>query len=225
MNDTCNQNNCNFKKRVRPNEKLQQIISLTFLPIIIAGFYLPWLGFSIFACMIAGLILSIKKGRKWCDWLCPRGSFLDIFLTPFSPQKKLPKWFYSYQFRISFIIGLFSFLAFNIYLAWPNISAIGFAFVKTLTITTVISIVLGVFFRARAWCVLCPVGTFSGIIGNQSTPIKIDFGKCLDCTNCERVCPMGLAPYKYKKEGLFQNNDCIKCKTCMRNCPVGALRF
>ena len=224
MTNTC-KNNPNFKTRFRPNEKLRKRMSLTFIPVIALGFFIPWLGFSIFVCMIAGLGISIKQSRKWCDWFCPRGSFLDIFIEPISPQKKLPAWFYSYKFRIAFIACLFGFLGFNIYLAWPSFSAIGFAFVKTLMITTVISIVLGVFFRARAWCVLCPVGTFSGMIGGSKNALKVDFGKCLDCTNCERVCPMGLVPYKDKKLGELQSKDCISCKTCISNCPVGALRF
>ena len=157
--------------------------------------------------------------------MCPRGSFLDVFLTPISPQRKLPKWFYSYYWRLSFITLLFSFLTFNIYRAYPNLTNIGFAFVKTLTITTVISLVLALFFRARGWCVLCPVGTFSGLIGGRNMPLKVDFGKCLNCTACERVCPMGLTPYKDKKQGQLQSLDCLKCGTCVRNCPVGALSF
>jgi len=216
---------CGLKPHSRPNEFLQKLVAVFFLPIIIAGYFFPWIGLSIFACMIAGLGISFSRGRKWCDWYCPRGSFLDVFLSPFSPQRKLPAWFYTYSFRLTFIGLLFSFLTFNVYYAYPDLSRIGFAFVKTLTITTILSIILAYFYRARGWCVVCPVGTFSGLIGGTNTPLKVDYGKCLNCTTCERVCPMGLVPYKDKKNGILQSKDCIKCGTCIANCPSGALSF
>ncbi len=213
------------KPRVRPNETLQKIIGGAFLPILIAGFFYPWIGLSIFVCMLAGLVIAVRQGRKWCDWMCPRGSFLDAYLTRISPQRPLPKWFYSYKFRLSFITLLFSFLTFNIVRAWPHPQLIGFAFVKTLTITTILSFLLAITYRARGWCVVCPVGTFSGLIGGKNMPLKVDYAKCLNCTACERVCPMGLIPYKDKKQGRLQSLDCIKCGSCVRNCPVGALSF
>ena len=223
---TCStQNACLFKKRVRPNEKWQKIVGGIFIPILVIGFYWPLIGLTVLGCMVIGLAIASRRGRKWCDCFCPRGNFLDIFLTPISPQKKLPQWFYSYKFRLIFIAILFSFLIFNIVRAWPDITKIGFAFVKTLTITSVLSLIAALIFRARTWCIVCPVGTFSGLIGGKKRPLKIDYARCLNCTNCERVCPMGLAPYKDKKKGILQSRDCIKCGTCIENCPTKALSF
>ena len=216
---------CPMKPSVRPNSKWQKFLGASFLPILVAGYFYPIIGFVILVCMIAGFTIAIKHGRKWCDVACPRGSFLDFYATKISPQKPLPKWFYTYKFRLTFITILFSFLTFNIVKAWPDITNIGFAFVKTLIITTILSIILAVIFRARAWCLICPVGTFSGLIGGKKGRLKIDFAKCANCTNCERVCPMGLVPYKDKHTGVLNSRDCIKCKTCIANCPTGAISF
>ncbi len=216
---------CPLKTRKRPHQNYQKILGGIFIPIIILGWFYPLIGLSILACMLAGILIAIKKGRKWCDWYCPRGSFLDEFITRISPQKTLPKFFYNYKFRLFFITLLFSFLTFNIIRAYPNPQAIAFAFVKTLTITTILSLILGLFFRARAWCFICPVGTFSALIGKNKKPLQINFDKCLNCTNCKIVCPMGLEPYKSKKKGEFKNGDCIKCETCVANCPSKALKF
>ena len=215
----------NLKSPIRPNQKRQKIIGGLFLPILAVGFFVPWIGFSILGCMVAGLIISIKNGRKWCDFFCPRGAFFDAYLSKISSQKSIPQFLYQYKIRIPFILLLFSFLSYNIYNAWPSISMIGFAFVKTLLLTTFLSIVFGIFFRARMWCVLCPVGTFSGLIGGKKNKLYVDFGKCLNCTNCARVCPMGLCPFKDKLKKTLQSRDCIKCGTCVKNCPTGALRF
>lgn len=210
-----------MNKIKRPNSHVQKYIGMTLIPLIVAGFYFTWVGYMVLVCMLAGIVISIKSGRKWCDFYCPRGSFLDYYITPISRGKKLPGWFYNYTFRLVFIAALFTFLITNVVLAWPNATAVGFAFVKTLTITTIISVIFGVFVRARTWCVVCPVGTFGGLIGGKKKPLKIDKEKCVDCATCERVCPMGLAPYKEK----LPNRDCIKCSTCVENCPTKALKF
>lgn len=210
-----------MNKIKRPHSNAQKIIGFTLIPLIIAGFYFTWIGFMVLGCMIAGLLIAISKGRKWCDYYCPRGSFLDYYIQPVSRKKNLPAWFYSYKFRLLFIAALFTFLTMNVVLAWPNATAVGFAFVKTLTITTIISIVLGVLVKTRSWCVLCPVGTFGGIIGGKKYPLKLNKEKCINCAKCERVCPMGLSPYKEK----LPNQDCIKCSTCVENCPVKALKL
>jgi len=216
---------CNLKKIKRPNDRKQKIIGAFFLPIVILGFYFPWIGLSIFACMVIGMWSSVKYGRKWCDYMCPRGSFLDYYLMKISPQRSLPKWFYSYKFRITFIVILFSFLTFKIVKAWPDFEGVCFAFVTTIAMTTFLSFILAFIFRARAWCVICPVGTFGGLIGGKKNRLKVDFAKCVNCTNCEIVCPMGLAPFKDKKKGELQSKDCIRCGTCVVNCPTGALHF
>jgi polyferredoxin len=208
-----------MKKIKRPHAKIQKYIGVVLIPIIVAGFYYTWLGYAVLGCMIAGLGVAIFKGRKWCDFYCPRGSFLDQYISPISRQKDLPNWFYTYKFRLLFITGLFTFLITNIVLAWPDATAIGFAFVKTLTITTILSIIFGIALRGRTWCVVCPVGTFGGILGGKKYPLKLTKSKCVDCENCARVCPMGLKPHKE------ESWDCIKCKTCVENCPKKALKF
>ncbi len=110
------------------------------------------------------------------------------------------------------------------YQAYPNYDWMAFAFIQTLTITTVLALILALIFRARAWCIICPVWTFSWLIWGKNKPLFIS-SKCIDCKKCEMVCPMGLAPYKDKKTGKLQSLDCIKCKTCVYNCPVKALNF
>lgn len=211
--------------RKRPHYRAQKIIGGIFPFLLGAGFFIPWIGFSVVGCMIAGMLIAIGNGRKWCDFWCPRGSFFDAFLSHISPQKPLPPWFHSYWIRIPFILGLFSFLTINIILVWPQWDKIAFAFVKTLTITTILSIILALIFRARAWCILCPVGTFSGLIGGKKNSLLIDATTCVDCKKCKLVCPMGLTPYEHKKTGMLQTRDCIKCRTCVIHCPKKSLCF
>lgn len=216
---------CWLKKYNRPNSQIQQIIWALFLPILALWYFVPAIWYSILVCMIAWLWIAQWQWRKWCDWFCPRWSFLDAYVMRLSPQKKLPNWFYSYKFRLSFIWALFTFLLYNIYNAYPDLSNIWFAFVKTLTITTILSLILALIWRARSWCVICPVWTMSWLIWWGRWALKVDIWKCINCSMCEKVCPMWLAPYKDKSIWTLQSKDCIRCWTCIKNCPVWALRF
>jgi NAD-dependent dihydropyrimidine dehydrogenase PreA subunit len=56
-------------------------------------------------------------------------------------------------------------------------------------------------------------------------PLAISYEKCLSCTTCSVVCPMGIEPYKDRATGTVVNNDCIKCSSCVTNCPTNALSF
>ncbi len=212
-------------QKKRPYRKTQTVIGSLFLALVILGYFFPYLGFFIVFCMITGMVMAVQNGRKWCDVACPRGSFLDIFLARISTQKALPKWWYKYSFRLTIISILFTTLIIRLVQAWPAWDQMGFVFVRILTITTVVSIILSFFFRARAWCLVCPVGTFSGLIGGKKKTLKIDANSCIDCQKCEKVCPMGLAPYRDKEKGVLQSRDCIRCQTCVIACPKKSLYF
>ena len=214
-----------LKKRIRPNAKFQRRTSYIFLPILLAAYIYPLIGLLAFVCVFVGFTLTLRHGRKWCDWMCPRGSFFEVFLTPISSQKKLPNWFYSYPFRGMTLLIFFVVLSFNMYRTYPDAQNMTFAFVKMFTITTIVGTLLGLFFRPRSWCLICPVGIVTGFTGWKKKPLLIDSKKCINCTYCNRVCPMGLAPYKNKEEGQMHSLDCIKCTTCIENCPTKALSF
>ena len=68
----------------------QYFTGASFILFFIGGWFYPLIGFFIPACMIAGVGLATRKGRKWCDWMCPRGSFADAYLKLISSQKTIP---------------------------------------------------------------------------------------------------------------------------------------
>jgi polyferredoxin len=45
--------------------------------IVIGGLFTPRLGLLAGGLMLTSIVLSLWKGRFWCGWVCPRGSFLD----------------------------------------------------------------------------------------------------------------------------------------------------
>lgn len=195
------------------------------LPLVIAGgWFYPKLGFFLMACMVGAIAVALYKGRAWCDWMCPRGSFLDLFLQHISRKKDIPAFFRKKGTKIFMLVMLLTVLGAQIYIAWGNIDRIGLAMVRVLTATTAIGIVLGIIYQHRIWCHICPMGTMGNYMAEGKYPLNIE-DSCIDCKVCSKVCPMSLKPYNYKEQGIMADNDCIKCSTCVVACPKRILNF
>lgn len=143
------------------------MIMIWFLPlIIIGGLFNPILGYLVLVAMVFLLTLSFFKGRYWCWNLCPRGAFLDIVLSKLNLNKPIPKIFTRYWFRWSVFILFLLFLTFRMLRTGGDILVIGAVFVSMCIITTVVSVILGIFAKHRTWCMICPMGTLQDKIGS-----------------------------------------------------------
>ena len=210
------------------SRKFKQILSgIAFLFVLIGGWFWPLLGFFIPFCMVIGITIAFFKGRKWCDWLCPRGSFYDAYMSPISLKKGIPKIFKSEAFRIAILFLLMAIMMSQLVRFWPHPEKIGKFFVIMLATTTVIGVILAILFHSRSWCMICPIGSLGHWVGRGKYPLKIDSKLCTTCKLCEKVCPVGIAPYRYKKEKIefMTDSDCLKCNLCVKACPTHALYF
>ena len=144
----------------RLNKRIFQSIMFWFLPlIVVGGLFFPLLGYIVFIMMITMLIRSYFKGRLWCVFLCPRGSFLDILVSRFSLKRNIPRLFTTNKFKIFALFLFMGFFIFRLINAEKSWYAIGFIFVQMCILTTLISIVLGVCTKERCWCTFCPMRT------------------------------------------------------------------
>lgn len=210
-----------FKKK---KAKLQTITFLGLPLVLIGGWFYPLIGFLLLGCMVGAIAVALYKGRAWCDWMCPRGSFYDLLIKKFSRRKDIPEFFKKQYVRIAVILILFSVLGSQVYLHWGDWSAIGMTLVTILTVTTTVGIVLGIIYQERIWCHICPMGTFGNYLSEGKYPLTIK-DNCTNCKVCAKVCPMQLKPYNFKDTGTIGDNDCIKCSTCVAVCPKKALGF
>lgn len=137
-----------------------------FLPLmVIGGLFYPWLGLLMIPMVLFFLPLSYFKGRYWCHNLCPRGAFLDIVMAKVGLKNTMPKTFGKPWFRWIVFALLMGFVLFRLWRAGVNPLAIGAVFVSVCVATTFIAIVLGIIFRNRTWCVICPMGTLQEHLG------------------------------------------------------------
>ncbi|MCF8012003.1 MAG: 4Fe-4S binding protein [Clostridiales bacterium] len=209
--------------KITSKRKQLQLITWIVLPlVIIFGLIYPAAGFLLFACMLGAVGLSFTRGRSWCDWMCPRGAFYDLFFNRISPNKKVPRFFKKTAVRVFMIGVIFTAMGVQFYFAWGDLNAMGAALLRILIITTIAGIILALTIHPRTWCHICPMGTIASWIGKRKLPVQVS-EQCSLCGLCSKVCPMQLSPYEYKDEGLMEHGDCIKCSTCVNSCPVKAL--
>lgn len=212
----------------------------TFL-VAFGGLWFPKLGLLVIPVIIALISISFFKGRYWCGNLCAHGSMFDSLLLPLSRNKKIPGFLKS---RIT-AWAFFLWFSFNMGRRVLAVSAIwgtasfldklGFIFVTSYLMVTVVGGTLSILINSRTWCSFCPMGimqTLSYRLGkllhvSRKTDVKVtisDKDKCIKCAKCSRVCPMQLTPHlEFSDKNQFDNEACIKCSTCVANCPVGLL--
>lgn len=212
---------------LRRRKTLQFFSGMIFIAILILGWFYPLLGYFIPLCMIIGIIIGLIRGRKWCDWYCPRGSFYDAIMSGVSAKKPIPPLVKNMAFRIGIIILLFLIMGINLIARWPSPQRIGIFFVAMLSVTTCLGIILAIIFHKRTWCMFCPIGTFINLLGGAKYPLKINSEACVECKLCSKVCPIQIKPYSYKgrQEEAVKERDCLKCASCVALCPKKALHF
>jgi len=215
-----------IKEAMKVRKIEQYIMGTIFMVLLIASWYVPLIGYFIPVCMIAGVGMATVRGRQWCNWYCPRGSFADTYLKLISPGKRIPQVLKSNPFRIVVLVFLMAMLTFQIIRLWPDGFAIGGFFVILLTITTVIGIILSLIYHQRSWCYICPIGSLSSWAGKNKHQLTMNNEACISCKACSKSCPMQLAPVEMKEAKEMQHKgDCLKCGLCVASCPKDALSF
>jgi ferredoxin-type protein NapH len=211
---------------VKKRRKAKQLIMGSFFIILLgAGWVFPLVGYFIPLCMVAGVGTAFFKGRSWCNWYCPRGSFADAYMRMVSPGRAIPGVMRGKGLRVAVLAFLMAMLFVQIIRLWPDFYAIGRFFVILLTVTTVAGIILALIFHQRAWCYVCPIGSMSSWVGKGKQPLTLSREECTHCRLCGKECPMQLSPYDLREGTMAGRQDCLKCGVCVESCPKGALRF
>ena len=96
-----------------------------------------------------------------------------------------------------------------------SVLLIKYAYVTAEFILLPILIIIEFFFGYRIWCrYVCPTGTCLSLMQTKFSMHVEYSGKCSNCNQCVRVCPMMLDP---KTESL--SSACNNCGECISHCP------
>jgi len=195
----------------------------------IAGLFDFRIALAAIICMVAPIIVSLFRGRFWCGNICPRGSFYDNIVIKFSSKRKVPKLLKSVYFRIAVTLFMLTMFTINFTKNWGNLSAMGLVMYRLIVVTTLIGMVLAVFYNHRTWCNFCPMGSIAALISffknkkNGSSLLQVN-SSCVSCKICEKKCPMDVSPYGYKG-GALSHPDCIQCGKCTAVCPKNSICY
>jgi polyferredoxin len=199
-------------------------LGIVMVAIISAGWKYPILGYAVPLTMIVTIVGAIRKGRFVCGNLCPRGTFLDTFFQFIGGNRPIPQLLFNPILRWTTMLFLMTFMTYQISRNPSDPAHWGVVFWTMCCATTAVALVIGIAYRPRAWCALCPAGTMANAIGGHKYPLHIS-AKCNECGTCSASCPMGFSAKDYRSAGVFSNRDCLKCSTCENNCSNQALSF
>jgi polyferredoxin len=134
------------------------------LAVAIGGLWYPKIGLLVLPVMIGLMLTSFFKGRYWCGNICAHGSLFDSVIIKASRNKNIPKPFKSKYLYIPF----FLYFGFKIVRGLMRVSMIygsasyfdrmGFIFVSSYIMVTLIGGTVGLIFAPRTWCNFCPMG-------------------------------------------------------------------
>lgn len=209
--------------------KLQTWLWTLLLSFVLLGWFVDSrFGYLALICMVAPVLFAIFRGRYWCGWFCPRGSFFDNLIKKFSLNRKIPPIMLKPWFRAVVFVVLMAGLAVQVWVAGGDVQKTGVVIVRLITVTTVIGIALGVLIHPRSWCVICPMGSLATWFGRGKYQLEIN-DTCIGCKKCVKACPVQIAPVEFRSEqqGLepVTNPNCLKCQRCVEACPKNALSF
>ena len=219
-----------FHKHFYTKGKPLYLILFTYL---ILGWFFPVIGLVALICMLAPVLMAIKKGRFWCGNYCPRGNMFDRLLSKYSPHKPIPNFVRTSGFRIFMVVFIFMVFGVQLYFAWGDWNAVGKVFWNIVAVTTLVGVILAFVFAPRSWCSFCPMGTLSawatpkkGNFSDGFKRVKVENSCQMKCKSCARVCPMQLTPYDSRgDEAGYLNPDCIKCGKCILACPTKIMKL
>ncbi|MCG8539310.1 MAG: 4Fe-4S binding protein [Clostridia bacterium] len=120
-----------------------------------------------FICMGVPMYHAIKgRGKVHCSHYCPRGSLLGNFLRNISLQNNLPKKLRGKTVKNILLIFMITMFSISLIHAGSNFKLIAFAIFRLMMSSLALGLIMGIVFRPRTWCQVCPMGYATGLIKN-----------------------------------------------------------
>lgn len=142
--------------RKKSYQKWSWIFMILFIGLSIIDIRFGLLGFI---CMGVPIYHALRgRGKIHCSHYCPRGSLLGNFLKNISLQNNLPKWIKIKTAKKVLLTWMMVMFTISLINAGPNINRIAFSIFRLMTASLAFGLIMGIIFRPRTWCQVCPMG-------------------------------------------------------------------
>jgi len=174
------------------------------------------------AVLLLFIVLAFLFGRAFCGYVCPIGAAQELAYHVPVRKLKLRGKVVPVTFRLVFLIaavalalassiGLLTYLGIRDFFYLNVTSAFFYVFLAL--------VIVGVFFY-RPFCrFLCPYGALLGLASVKGVFKLRRNENCIECGECEEVCPTGEAGRTDRKQ------ECYMCNRCREVCPADAIAY
>jgi hypothetical protein len=160
------------RKMLKKFKSIQNYTWIYFLAMMFLANYNGYFGLLGFISMLTPIVLSgMGYGRLFCSHICDRGSFLGKVKYLNLGRYSLPMKYQSRPFRFLYLFIMLGHFSINLFLA-ENLYQVGYAVFKLFLSSTMLGILLGIIFKPRTWCQICPMGFMQSEINNMITKKK-----------------------------------------------------
>ena len=143
-------------------KEFRWVIIVTFFVLSIINI---WFGLLGFICMGLPIVQALMgRGKIHCQKHCPRGSFLGKIVSKISLRNSIPKFMLSNKFKNGVLVLMGIMLSISLIHTGGNPKMIAFALFRLMGISFIVGIVMGIFYKPKSWCVICPMGHACNLI-------------------------------------------------------------
>lgn len=207
---------------MKKRNTIRVVLAIITFAVLLVGWKYSWLAWIVPLSMLGGIATVLLAGNRYfCGNFCPRGAFLDIFVSKISKHNSAPEFMHSAKVKIVVLIVIFAAFLFNLYKV-SDYLALTTLFWKMCLVTTLIGLILAFFINERAWCMICPIGTIEGFLIRKKKTLCVS-NACVGCGKCDKVCPVKINPSSFKG-GRIVHKNCLYCGRCKSVCPVKAIK-
>lgn len=125
-------------------------------------------------CMFVPIYLALRGGgRVHCSKYCPRGSFLGKLLQSISFNNDLPKYINNKTVKNIMLTWMILMFAISLIMAKGDFTKTAYAIFRMMAMSTSVGVLMGIIFKPRSWCVICPMGYATGLIEKNQMSKKV----------------------------------------------------
>ncbi|MBB6216924.1 hypothetical protein HNQ80_003029 [Anaerosolibacter carboniphilus] len=166
---------------VKSHQSWSWILMVLFITLSIVDIRFGLLGFI---CIGTPIYHALKgRGKIHCSKYCPRGSILGKFLHSISLDHNAPKFLKSRHLKNGLLFLMMTMFSISLYHAFqqPNIiKAVAFGVFRLMTASLALGAIMGIIYKPRTWCQVCPMGHATGLIKEAQDKRKNDHKESLN---------------------------------------------